>query len=57
MAKGNNNFFNRISQANTMPDGMLKEVTEGDIAWLMVLKDRPNEELKFYEAEPKDEFL
>ncbi len=56
MAKRYNRFFNKVSQTNTMPDGMLKEVSEGDLAWLMVLKDRPNEELKFYEAEPKDEF-
>lgn len=56
MGKGYYSFFNRVSQTNIMSDGMLKEVSEGDLAWLMVLKDRNDDAVKFYEPEPKDEF-
>lgn len=55
MSKSYNRFLNKVSQVNIMSDGMLKKVTEADLAWLMVLKDKSHEPLKFYEPEENNE--
>lgn len=46
MAKEKNWLINSISQSNIMSDAMLNEVSYGDYALLMVLKDRPIESKK-----------
>jgi len=44
MAKDSKSFFGRISAANVMPDGMLSEISYGDYALMMALKDKPEDE-------------
>ncbi|WP_183108773.1 hypothetical protein [Thermohalobacter berrensis] len=39
-------LYNRIASANIMSDGMLKDISYGDFALMMVLKDRANKPQK-----------
>ncbi len=57
MVKHNNSFYNKLSQANIMSDGIQNEVTYGDIALLKVLKDKPKEIKKILNNPPTNEFL
>lgn len=43
MAKNNKGFYWKISSANVLSDGMLKEVSYGDYALMSALKDKPPE--------------
>jgi len=43
MAKGNKGFYWKISSANVLSDGMLKEVSYGDFALMSALKNKPPE--------------
>ncbi|MGF7059828.1 hypothetical protein [Brassicibacter mesophilus] len=43
MARDNKGFYWKISSANVMSDGMLKEVSYGDFALMSALKNKPPE--------------
>lgn len=43
MARKKESFYNKIASTNIMSDGMLKEVSYGDFALMMALKDKPQD--------------
>jgi len=43
MARDNKSFYWKISSANVLSDGMLKEVSYGDFALMTALKNKPPE--------------
>lgn len=51
MEKRKNSFYNRISQTNVMPDGMLQEISYGDFALMSILKDKPQEVMTELESD------
>lgn len=55
MAKGKKSFYNRVSQANVMSDGMLQEVSYGDFALMSALKDKPQEVMTELEGDHNKE--
>ncbi|EOD00059.1 hypothetical protein [Caldisalinibacter kiritimatiensis] len=55
MSNEKNSFYTRLSQSNVMSDGMLKEISYGDYALMMVAKDRPLESKAIYMNENNNE--
>lgn len=51
MPRRKRNFYNRVSQANVMSDGMLQEVSYGDFALMSALKDKPQEAMTELESD------
>ncbi|WP_352418339.1 hypothetical protein [Proteiniborus sp.] len=44
MANNRRPFYWKFSNANVMSDGMLKDISYGDYALMMVVKDKPLEQ-------------
>lgn len=55
MANNRRPFYWKISNANVMSDGMLKNISHGDYALMVATKDRPMEQKNIYGYDKNNE--
>lgn len=48
MANNRRPFYWKFSAANIMSDGMLKDISYGDYALMMTVKDKPTQQKNIY---------
>ncbi|SDZ18336.1 hypothetical protein SAMN05660462_02140 [Proteiniborus ethanoligenes] len=53
MSNNRRPFYWKFSSYNVLSDGMLKDISYGDYALMMTVKDKPTEQKNIHDREPK----